>query len=104
MCLARDDGCYAVWQNVYPNFIAQSSNLVLYITENWDRLSIDRRKAASSKSQGKKNSKQTLVVPPLDPAKVLEAVQFFLSVNKQIQEGTYKPPPGTKKGKLVRVI
>jgi len=75
-CLGKDPESYEVWLDVYPTFVAQSSNLVLYITENWDRLT------GSSE-------------PILDAKKALEVVNAFLSINKRIQEGTFK-----YKGKL----
>ena len=81
-CLGRDQAAYEVWLDVYPTFVAQSSNLVLYISENWDRLTDSS-------------------APVLDSEKVLELVHAFLSINKQIQDGTFKYKGGKQAGKKV---
>jgi hypothetical protein len=40
-CLGSDETLYAHWLEIYPSYVAQSNNLVLYITLTWekDRLS-----------------------------------------------------------------
>lgn len=90
-CLAKDSASYELWRKVYPSFVAQSSNLVLYITENWDRLTGNEASEADE-GNGNGNGNSNNGKPPvlLDPEEVLESVNKFLSINKQIQEGTFK--------------
>eukprot|EP01117_Protostelium_nocturnum_P004548 TRINITY_DN1642_c0_g1_i1.p1 TRINITY_DN1642_c0_g1~~TRINITY_DN1642_c0_g1_i1.p1 ORF type:complete len:669 (+),score=147.78 TRINITY_DN1642_c0_g1_i1:250-2007(+) len=37
-CLESDNTFFTIWEEAYPKYIAQSSNLLLYITLNWEKL------------------------------------------------------------------
>ncbi|KAL6047609.1 hypothetical protein QOT17_021560 [Balamuthia mandrillaris] len=85
-----DPQCYDIWRKAYPHAIAQSSNLVLFITENLDRV--------TNKSEGE--DEQTGELPPLrlDLQALHDLLVEFLDINEQIEAGTFSLKVRVKKG------
>lgn len=41
--ISLDDNCYNYWKESYENFIAESNNLMLFMTLHWDEYKLQEK-------------------------------------------------------------
>jgi hypothetical protein len=41
--MSIDDSCYAYWKDTYGSYVAESNNLMLYMTLKWDEQKLQNK-------------------------------------------------------------
>ncbi len=41
--ISLDDNCYNYWKDTYDNYIAESNNLMLFMTLHWDEYKLQNK-------------------------------------------------------------